>query len=138
MLIRRTVLDAIAAHARLDNPRECCGLLIGAEGEIVEAVPTTNVSAEPLRHYEVSPAEHVAQMRRCRDLASGATPALNIVGVYHSHPHSAPRPSPTDLDQSFEEYLYVMAGPADGSAPLEIRAYRVRAGRFEEVELLRS
>ena len=61
--------------------------------------------------------------------------ALTVVGVYHSHPHSAPVPSPTDLDQAYEEYVYLIAGPADGSAPLEIRAYRLSEERFVDVQL---
>jgi proteasome lid subunit RPN8/RPN11 len=135
MRVRREVIDAIAAHARRESPRECCGLLIGNEQEIVEAVAAANMAAEPLRHYELSPADHFAQNRRCRQLTSQQATAVGVVGAYHSHPRSNPKPSPTDLQQAFEEFLYLIAGPADDSAELEIRAYRLDAGRFEEVQL---
>lgn len=135
MQIRADVLDAITAHARRDQPRECCGILVGAGDEIVEAVAAANVAGEPLRCYEVSPADHIAQVRRCRESVSTGQGALRIVGVYHSHPHSAPVPSPTDLDQAYEEYVYVIAGPTGGAAPLEIRAYRLTDNRFVEVQL---
>ena len=134
MQIRVDVLEAITAHARREQPRECCGILVGGADEIVEAVAAANVAEEPLRCYEVSPADHIAQVRRCRDARAGED-ALRIVGVYHSHPHSAPVPSPTDLDQAYEEYVYVIAGPTDGSAPLEIRAYRLSEERFVDVQL---
>ena len=130
MRIRPEVVEAIAAHARRDWPRECCGILLGSAGELVEAVAAENVAAEPVRAYEVSPADHIAQLRRSRDGASG-----EVVGVYHSHPKSAPVPSPTDLDQAYEEYVYLIAGPADGSAPLEIRAYRLSGDRFVELQM---
>jgi len=60
----------------------------------------------------------------------------NVIGAYHSHPRSAPVPSPTDLEEAFAEFLYIIAGPVDGSAHLELRAYRLQAGRFEDVPLV--
>ena len=135
MRVPRDVLDAITAHARRDHPRECCGLLIGTATDVLEAVATGNIAADPLRRYEVAPAEHFAQVRRCRESTVRGLSA-GIVGVYHSHPHSAPEPSPTDLDQAFGEFLYVIAGPVAGAAPLEIRGYRLRDTRLEEVALV--
>jgi desampylase len=133
MNIRAEALNAIREHALRERPRECCGILIGAADGIVEAVAAANVAAEPTRRYEVSPADHFAQIKRCR--ATAGPHALWIVGVYHSHPQSAPVPSPTDLDQAFEEYIYLIAGPVDGSMPFAIRGYRLASGRFEEVAL---
>ncbi len=129
-------MDAISAHARRDSPRECCGLLIGTELEVIDAVATANVAAEPSRHYQVSPVDHFAQIKRCRDAAAPGAAGVDVIGVYHSHPHSAPVPSPTDLEEAFGEFLYIIAGPADGSAALALRAYRLKAGRFEVVQLI--
>ena len=135
MRIRADVVKAITAHARRERPRECCGILLGSADEVVEAVEADNVAAEPLRSYEVSPADHIAQIRRCRDTARAGEGGPTVVGVYHSHPHSAPIPSPTDLEQAYEEYVYLIVGPADDSAPLEIRAYRLSGNRFVDLEL---
>ena len=129
MKVERGVLAAIDAHARRDAPNECCGLLLGRDGDIVEAVPTSNAAAEPWRHYEIAPDDHFAVLRRCRNERDG----LGVVGGYHSHPRSHPVPSPTDLEQAFEEFIYLIAGPVDGSAELAINAYRLRAGKFEPV-----
>jgi proteasome lid subunit RPN8/RPN11 len=136
MHIRRDVLEAITAHARQEHPRECCGILISAGGEVVEAVAAANTADDPLRCYQVSPADHIAQIKRCRESAARRPDSpLQIAGVYHSHPHSAPVPSPTDRDQAYPEYLYVIVGPADGSTSLEVRAYRLDAEGFVEVQL---
>lgn len=135
MHIRPEVRDAIRTHALRDRPRECCGILLGVGDEIVEAVAAANVAAEPLRRYEVSPADHFAQIKRCRAMAGEGPHALRIIGVYHSHPHSAPVPSPTDLEQAFDEYVYLIAGPADGSAPFEIRGYQRNGEQFIELQL---
>ena len=134
MLVRRTVLDAITAHARRDAPRECCGLLVGTHVEIVEAVPTSNAADDPLRRYEIPAIEHLAQIKRCRALSADGR-VLAVVGSYHSHPRSAPEPSPTDLEQAFEEFLYVIAGPVNSAHAVDIRGYRLTNGRFDAVEL---
>ena len=134
MLVRRTVLDAITAHARRDAPRECCGLLVGTGAEVMEAVATGNAADDPLRRYEIPAIEHLAQIKRCRALSADGR-ALAVVGSYHSHPRSAPEPSPTDLEQAFEEFLYVIAGPVNSAQAVDIRGYRLTNGRFEAVEL---
>jgi proteasome lid subunit RPN8/RPN11 len=133
--IRREAAAAITAHARRESPRECCGLLVGTAREVREAVATANVAAEPHRHYQVSPADHVALIRRCREAASGDSESAEIIGVYHSHPRSAPVPSSTDQRDAWADFLYVIAGPIDGSAPLALRAYWLVNGDFEDVLL---
>jgi proteasome lid subunit RPN8/RPN11 len=138
MQVRRAALETIREHARRDSPYECCGLLIGTPDEVLEAVVTANVAADPLRRYEVSPPEHLAQIRRCRDAAAQGSTGMAVVGVYHSHPRSSPEPSPTDWEQAFEEFLYLIAGPVEMGTPMDIRAYRLTAGRFEHAELVES
>lgn len=130
------MLDAIRAHALRDSPRECCGLLIGTGSEVVEAVATTNVAADPLRRFDVSPVEHLAAIRRCRAGRGADQPVAAVMGVYHSHLHGGPEPSPTDVEQAFEEFLYVIAGPVDVGEAMEVRGYRLRAGRLEPAELV--
>ncbi|MBI2188060.1 MAG: M67 family metallopeptidase [Acidobacteria bacterium] len=138
MRIRRAVLEVIREHARRDSPYECCGLLIGTSGEVLEAVETTNVAADPFRRYEVPPVEHLAQIRRCRAAVAQGAAGLAVVGVYHSHPRSSPEPSPTDWEQAFEQFLYVIAGPVETETAMEIRGYRLTAGRFARTELIES
>lgn len=135
MKVRRSVIDAIGEHARREAPNECCGLLIGVSDEIVEAVAARNVADDPRRRYEVSPAEHFAQIKRCREESVASGSGRQVLGVYHSHPHSAPVPSPTDRELAFSEFLFVIAGPVESSAPLEMRAYRLNEGTFEDVRL---
>jgi desampylase len=136
MRMRRTVLDIITAHARRDSPRECCGLLIGTNDEVTDAIPVRNDADDPLRRYEVAAVDHLAQIRRCRELASAGSSNVAVVGAYHSHPRTAPEPSPTDREQAFEEFLYVIAGPVEGADAVDVRAYQLRHGTFEAVELV--
>ena len=39
------------------------------------------------------------------------SPALSILGVYHSHPAGVAEPSPTDIDEAmYPEWAYVIIG----------------------------
>jgi len=136
MRVRRTVLDAIVAHARRESPKECCGLLLGDGHTVVEAVAATNVASDALRQYEVSPAEHLALIKRCRAESTPEQP-LDIVGAYHSHPGTIAQPSPTDLERACQDFLFVIAGPVRGTEDMQVRGYRLSGSRFEEVDLVR-
>jgi desampylase len=127
--ITQTALDTMTAHARSERPRECCGLLIGTGQAILEAVPVENVAADPFREYEISPAAHLAEIRRCREQGR------EIVGAYHSHPRSAAEPSPTDLAMAFAGFLFLIAGPIVEDAPVDVRAWILQGEVFEPVTL---
>ncbi len=128
--IRAAALATIAAHARADPARECCGFLIGTPEQIVEAAAATNVADDPARRYEISSTEYLSQIRRTRGTPYG------VVGAYHSHPRSAPEPSPTDLELAFGEFVYIIAGPVAGAGPLDARAYRLVEGRLARIPLI--
>jgi proteasome lid subunit RPN8/RPN11 len=132
--IGRDVLAAITAHARADAPRECCGLLVGlapggAPGalEVHRAEPTQNLASTPTR-YDIDPADHFRILRQARSTG------LTVIGAYHSHPTSAPVPSPTDLAEGLPNFLYLIAT----LCPLEpvIRAYHFEGILFREVPMV--
>ena len=119
---------SVVADARRARPAECCGILIGRPGEIVEAVATGNLSPDPSR-FLIDPKGHIDARRGAR------AKALEVVGFYHSHPHSAAVPSPLDLDEvTYPDHLYLIVGLADPDAP-EIRVYRMAHGQFVELAL---
>lgn len=136
MRVSQAVLDAIEAHARRESPRECCGLLIGSATRILEAVATENAAADPVRRYEISPGDYFAQITRCRTLAAQGREPIAVIGAYHSHPRHAPAPSPTDVEDAFEGFLFVITGPVDGPVALSIRAYRLVHGDLQPVPLV--
>jgi proteasome lid subunit RPN8/RPN11 len=115
----------------MEQPRECCGLLIGTPTRILEAVPVGNAAADPMRRYEIPPVDYAAQIRRCRDRTGVA-----VVGAYHSHPRTAPVPSPTDTAEAFPHFWFLIAGPVAGDAPVYVRAYHLVDGNLLEVMLV--
>jgi proteasome lid subunit RPN8/RPN11 len=118
------VVADMLAHARLEAPRECCGLLIGAHGEIARSVRARNLDPKPTR-FLIDPEDHFAAIRDAR--AEGK----EVVGAYHSHPASAPVPSDTDIAQANggSKFLYVIVSLVND----EVRAYNCEDGQFVPV-----
>jgi proteasome lid subunit RPN8/RPN11 len=129
LVLPQAVRLAILLHARREAPRECCGFLVGRDSRIALAVPMRNADARPRARYRIDPLDHIRVRRLVRELA----PGLQIVGVYHSHPHDRPVPSRSDVDEAYyPEWAHVIIG-----RPREtIRAYRIQRGRVASVEIV--
>lgn len=134
--IDREALTAIVAHARRDAPNECCGLLVGRPGEILEAVPTSNGATDPTRRYEISPVDYFAQIHRCRRINAAQSECFAVVGAYHSHPRGDPEPSETDVEQAFRDFVFLIVGLGASIGGMEIRAYCFYDDRLMPVPLI--
>ena len=105
--VARGVLDAVVAHAREAAPAECCGLLIGRDGLVVEAIPTLNVAADRESRFVIDPKGHIDGRREARRRG------LEVAGFYHSHPRSAASPSPADrAEAGYPDHLYLIVSLA--------------------------
>lgn len=119
--IRAPVIDALVAHAEREAPRECCGLLAGKRGRILVHAPLPNVSEAPEREYFGEPRALVTALREFRQRG------LELLGIYHSHPSSPPRPSPTDIDRAYyPDCVYIIIGPP-GATP-RVRGFHLERG----------
>jgi proteasome lid subunit RPN8/RPN11 len=126
--IAAAALDAIIAHARSVDPAECCGLLVGSGTRIEEAVTARNLAGDPTR-FLIDPADHIAARRMAR------TRGRDVIGFYHSHPHSAAWPSATDLaEASYAEAVYLIVSLADGRT--EARLFTIADGRATEMVMV--
>jgi proteasome lid subunit RPN8/RPN11 len=128
VILPRAVCDAVVAHAREAVPDECCGILIGTHDEVVAAVRAANLSESSSR-FLIDPQDHIRARREAR------AAALDIVGFYHSHPHSEAVPSATDLaEASYADHLCLIVGLA-GDGP-DLRLYRFTGQAFERTDLV--
>ena len=113
-------------HARESAPDECCGLLLGRAGEIIESARARNVAGDPLTRFLIEPADHIAARRDARHRG------LEVVGFYHSHPASPAEPSPRDLAEfSYPDHLYLIVSLR--AEPVEIGLFRFERGSFQRV-----
>lgn len=119
------VIATLLAEAASSAPSECCGLLLGGDGVVVEARPAANIAADPRRHFEIDPAALIAAHRAARDGGP------QLLGYYHSHPAGHPLPSATDCEHASGDgraWAIVAAGEvrfyrdgAEGFVPLQFR-----------------
>ncbi len=108
-------------------PLEACGLLVGEGTRVHRFVACTNEAASA-RVYSV-PGKELLQAERAAE-ADG----LGIIGVFHSHTHSEPYPSPTDVEQAPDPtWLYVIVS-LKRDAP-EARCYRIVDGAISDVPI---
>jgi proteasome lid subunit RPN8/RPN11 len=86
---------AMLGHAYDGLPDEACGLLVGrpSTGHVVRFEPTDN-DARSSKIYTIPPMAHLKIERAAE--ADG----LEVIGVMHSHTHTDPYPSPTDVAQA--------------------------------------
>jgi len=124
--VARAALDSIVAHAREAAPAECCGLLLGHDGVVVEAVRTLNVAADQRSRFVIDPKEHIDHRREARRRG------FDVAGFYHSHPRSAVSPSAIDrAEASYADHLYLIVSLAH--EPPEVGLFRLdpaNAGNF--------
>lgn len=127
MVLSRRAHDDIVAHARETAPAECCGLLVGAGDTVAEAVRTANVDTNPNR-FEIDAGDHLRARRAARSRG------LDVLGFYHSHPHSAPTPSASDRAEAhYPDHLYLIVSLLGEAA--EVRLYRLDANGLSEVSV---
>ena len=95
LLLARSAHDAMVHHAIAGLPNEACGLLGGVpgSGRIDAFVATANADASA-KTYAIGPEGFLAADR------TFGPAGLDVVGVVHSHTHTDPYPSPTDVDQA--------------------------------------
>jgi [CysO sulfur-carrier protein]-S-L-cysteine hydrolase len=120
------VYKQMIAHCYDGLPDEACGLVAGdaAAAKATVCYPATNADASS-RTYTVDPKD---MLRADRDAESRG---LTILGVFHSHTHTAAYPSPTDVAQAPDpEWHYVLVS-LQGDAPV-VRSYRIVDGNISE------
>jgi len=129
ILLKQAALDAIVAHARDEAPFECCGVMLGSAAEVTHVVRGRNVADDPGREYLLDPADHFGAIRRARELGAA------VVGFYHSHPRSAPAPSPTDRQRAnYVNHLYGIVSLA--AEPPQLDLFRLVDGNFVQVSFV--
>jgi [CysO sulfur-carrier protein]-S-L-cysteine hydrolase len=124
--VSRDVFDAICEQALREYPLEMCGLIAGRPGDDVAAgyYPCRN-DAESAKVYTVNPHDYL------RAETAAEERGWEIVGVVHSHTHSEPYPSPTDVRQAPDPTWHYVIVSLKRDAP-ELRDYRIVDGTITE------
>jgi proteasome lid subunit RPN8/RPN11 len=123
------VVAQILSQARSNPDEECCGLVAGRDGEILQVFPARNVADRAAVAYEIAPKELFRIMREIRSAR------LELLGIYHSHPRGDNQPSPRDVERAYyPDATYFIISP-HVAAPKPIRAYSIRDGHWAELKI---
>lgn len=122
----KTILNHIIQHL----PEEACGLL-GGQGETVSVViPVTNSLHSPVR-FRMDPAELL------RALEWLDTEGLDLVGIFHSHPHGPATPSEIDLQEfAYPESLMLIVSSVGKAWQLRVFEINIEERTYEEACLV--
>jgi proteasome lid subunit RPN8/RPN11 len=129
------LLDEILAHAHEEAPNECCGVVAvipAADGKQAQAMRVRrarNVHASPKR-FEIDGKDVI------RAIDEFDEAGWEIGAIYHSHTHTAPYPSQTDINFAahWPGVEWIIVGLADAAVP-EIRSYLIEEGTVREVAI---
>ena len=122
----RDAFDAICVQAFREYPLEMCGLIAGppGRGHADRYYPCRN-AAESAKVYTIDPQDHLRAELDADDHDR------EINGVVHSHTHSEPFPSPTDVAQAPDPGWHYVIVSLKRGVP-ELRSYRIVDGEITE------
>lgn len=128
----RLSADAYAGligHAYDCYPEEMCGLLGGVAGsnDAVRFYPCENTTHSG-KVYTVSPKDHLRADRDADDAG------MEIIGVVHSHTHTEPYPSATDVAQAPDPAWHYVIVSLKRESP-ETRSYRIVDATIDEEQI---
>lgn len=130
MILSREHLKQIIDHSYAAFPYEGCGLAGGKDNVVSVIIPVPNASLTPLNAFEM---ERQAMV----DAVVGLQRAdLDVVAIYHSHPHGRAIPSERDIaEATWPDAVYLIVGLVEGEDP-EVRGWHIRYDQAVETELV--
>jgi proteasome lid subunit RPN8/RPN11 len=125
LTIKNPIVEEMIAHALQEDPRECCGILAGKGNLITHIFKLTNFEADPEKYW-MDPKEQIQAFEEIDRLN------LELLGVYHSHPHSPALPSPADIMRAFYPTIaFFIISLLNGEKP-ELRAFEIVKRKVKE------
>lgn len=130
LILSQTVRDKMFRHAVEDYPDECCGFMLGREGENREVTELRRVEntreGNRRRRFQIDPSDYQKAEKEAFDRE------LDLLGVYHSHPDHPAEPSEHDRRSALPWFSYVIVSVNAGSAS-RLRSWRLDEDRnFQE------
>lgn len=130
--IPKDVYQEMLDHARREWPLECCGIL-GGKGETAQkAFDLENAERSPVL-YSMSPQDQLKVFEEME------RESMEMIAIYHSHPHTIPFPSETDVKLAFYPDVSSIIISLKEENPV-VKAFRIRKEAIypEEIEMIGS
>lgn len=136
----RPLQEELIAHAREGDPEEVCGILAGRQDRVERVFRVRNAADEVHAdtgvfrdrdtgeitggrkrvHYYMDPKDQLRVYNAVDDLQ------MDVVGYYHSHTFTEPRPSPTDvrLARDMGSTYWILVSLREKHHP-EVKAWKI-------------
>ena len=101
--IEKPAWEKMVSHVESTFPKEGCGLMIGSDGVVQEAVPLPNSYTGPQEDFFVIDPKDLHRVDQ-----ESREKGLDVLGVFHSHPDCDAYFSKRDLEHSCPWFSYVV------------------------------
>lgn len=119
----------IIGHAGSSDRFEACGILAGKQGRVEKVYMMNNTSDTPESCYFMDSKEQLKTMKGIRELG------LEMIGIYHSHPHSEAYPSARDVELAFYPDVSYVIISLRQPGKIQFRSYRIVDEKIVEEEI---
>ena len=133
--LSEVLAERIRANAEAAYPHECCGALLGTDGddsrEVIDLTPLANRRDDsPRNRFSITPEDVRAAEKAARERS------LELLGWYHSHPDHPAAPSEYDREHAWPWYSYVIVA-VEKRQPRHMTSWRLAddRSRFAQEEL---
>jgi len=129
--IPKAIFQEMVDHAKREWPLECCGILGGNDKTVQKSFEFQNTEKSPVL-YSMSPRE---QMKVFEEMEKES---MKMVAIYHSHPHTIPFPSETDVKLTFyPDVSSIIISLKEEENPV-VKAFQIgkEAISVEEIEVI--
>jgi proteasome lid subunit RPN8/RPN11 len=129
--IPQSIYEKMVEHARRERPLECCGILSGKGKTVQRIFELKNTEESPLK-YSMSPLDQLKVFEEMEN------ESMEMIAIYHSHPHTIPFPSETDVKLNFYPDVSSVIISLKDENPV-MKAFRIskEAIYLEEIEVVR-
>ncbi len=129
LVLDQSQIDEMIRHIEGYAPLEACGLLAGKNNRVEKVIVVRNQAQSPVR-FVMDPYE---QLQAFEWIESHA---LDLVGIFHSHPAGPETASPTDVAEAAYEVVHIIWSRPTGT--WKPRGFWIKNGEATEVALLIS
>jgi proteasome lid subunit RPN8/RPN11 len=129
--IPESIYRKMVEHAKREKPLECCGLLAGKEQTAQEIFETQNVARSPIL-FSMDPKEELMVLEEMDNRS------MEIIAIYHSHPHTIPFASVADVKMAFSFDVPLVIISLKEANDSVVKAFQIRkeAIYLDEIEVI--
>jgi [CysO sulfur-carrier protein]-S-L-cysteine hydrolase len=127
LVFTQAIYTELLATASEGYPEEICGLIAGIASRAIRLYPIENIHHSPVS-YEMDPVQQIKAM------LSMEADGLEMVAIYHSHPHGPPYPSPSDVAQAYyPEAMQIIISINHHKVPA-LQVFTIQGGQISSVD----